>query len=561
MESTATRETDPGSANAVQSVRIEVTQPPNLLMADAALEFDWAFAGWPSTVRYGFVFLIPLALGLAIFFLSRFEMRFVPRRVAIPLLALRWTLATVMLGLLLFDPRQTEIGRERIPGRILIAVDTSDSMRVTDPQRSLAEKLALAKKLEWTRDISSDREVDNWIAEAGSGNAPSFDDSPEGRGRKKRFDAIVKRMDDATRLALAERALVSDGAALIDRLKSVHAVEVVGWDQKLVDLPTDPGPLTKSLDSARPYSKPTSAIPAAFTDLKLPLARAGESGEGRAKLLGLILFTDGRHNWGESPRNRVAELAAAGVPIFPVVMAPKLPPPKVSVVAEKTGPITVPPDKGEPREAVSDRRLPTVNAEGTISFGTLEPKFRPGREVEVHIRAGDDAKKLGTQSAKAARVVKLPAKPGEAERAVGFVLFYQPEGRPCDLVATLKDLASGQYAIELDIPAWADQLRGPAGSDGRATHLRSYFEILPAEGEELSDLSANGPLLEELATATGGKVYTPETLDELADRVKAESSVVEHRTLKPLRQSRWLLGVILGLFSLEWGLRKWNGLA
>lgn len=516
-------------------------------MTNAALEFDWAFAGWPSAVRYGVIVAIPLALGIAIFFLSRTEMWLVSRRVAVPLWMLRWTLASVLLALLLFDPREIEVERERIPGRILIAVDTSDSMRVCDPQRPLAEKLALAKKLQWTHDISGDREVDDWIAEAGSGAAPRFDDSPEGRGRKKRFDAIVKRMDDATRLALVERALLPDGAALVDRLKSIHAVEVVGWDQKLVALPTDPGPLAKSLDSARPYSTPTSAIPVALTDLKLPLARAGESGEGKPKLLGMILFTDGRHNWGESPVKR------AGVPIFPVVMAPKLPPPDISVTV-------TPVVKGEPREAASERLLPTVNAEGTLRFGTIEPTFRPGREVEVIVRAGD-AKKLDAQSTKAARVVKLPSKPGETERAVGFVLFVQPEGRPRDWSATVRDLTPGKYAIELDISDWADQLRGPTGPDGRATHLRSYFEVLPAEGEELLDLSANGPLLDELATATGGKVYAPEELDGLIERLKGETSVVEHRITTPLRRSWWRLGVILGLFALEWILRKRNGLA
>ncbi len=521
-------------------------------MTNAALEFDWAFAGWPGAVRYGVIVAIPLAFSIAIFFLSRIEMRLVPRRVAVLLLALRWTPASAVLGLLLFDPRVVEVRREEIPGRISIAVDTSDSMRVCDPQRPLAEKLALAKKLQWTHDISGDREVDGWIAEAASGIALRFDDSPEGRGRKKRFDAIVKRMDDATRLTLVERALVPDGAALMDRLKSVHAVEVVGWDQKLAALPTDPGPLAKSLDSARPYSTPTSAIPAALTDLKLPLARAGESGEGKPILLGLILFTDGRHNWGESPQKRVAELAAAGVPIFPVVMAPKLPPPDVPFMV-------TPVAKGEPREA-ADRLLPTVNAAGTIRFGTIKPTFRPGREVGVFVRAGDNAKKLDARSTKAARVVKLPSKPGETERAVGYVLFSQPEARPRDWSATVRDLAPGKYAIELDIPDWAAQLRGPTGPDGRATHLRSYFEVLPAEGEEFLDLSANGPLLDELATATGGKVYAPEDLDGLIERLKGETSVVEHRNARNLRHSWWLLGVILGLFTLEWILRKRNGL-
>ncbi len=852
------------------------------LFTDVSLELAWPFSGWPDPVQYGMVFAVPTVIGAMLFRLSRFEMRLVSAKIALALLTLRLATVAAILGTLFFDPQYTAVRREDVPGRILIAVDTSDSMRVTDPQRPMAEKLLLAKQLNWTHDISGDREVTDWIAETSAGSAPSFADTPVGRAHRSRYDAIVKRIDDATRLALAERVLLSDGASLLDRLKSKHTVELVGADQTLVGLPTDPARLMNSLDSARPQSAPPSAHAPALTDLKLPLARAGESS---GKLLAIILLTDGRHNCGDSPQQRANELAARGVPIYPVAMAPRLAPPDVSIVAAKAqastvfkgstvpvevavrvtgwpaGAITVklelpPNDNGEVREAIvetirhggadetypvvlkakmdaagpqtltvtaeskakedrfpannsrvvrvnvvkdrarvllidgearwefhylhtclgrdenmdvrsvvfrqprvtratdddlrksgiparqmpdepdglngydciivgdvepdqfgpaerarlekyvaeaggtvvfqagkrsmplshssgdeepirkllpiknprsldskfgfplaltaegqrswflqmgdtgtesrvqwerfpphywavtgeakdaaevlataagqpvllrqnygfgrvlylgidstwrwryktgdtfhhrfwgqiaqwaaSDRLLPTSNASGTIRFGTREPTFRPGQVVEVIVRATEDIRKLGPGSLKGARVVKLPAKPNEAERLVGLIPFTQPEARPRDLAATAKALPPGKYALELEIPEWADQLQGPAGPDGRATKLRSPFEVLSDDQEELLDLSANFPLLEELATATGGKVYTPETIGELIERLQSETATVEYRTARPFRQSWWVLGLILGLLSAEWGLRKWNGLA
>ena len=859
--------------------------PLSLPATDATLELGWPFPGWPGFLRYGLVVVIPLAIALLLVLLSRFELRLVPFRTAIILLALRLTTLAVLFVTLFFEPQVAKVRREEVPGRVVVAVDTSDSMRVTDPHRPLAEKLLLAKHLGLTHEISADREVNDWIAEARAGSTPSFTDTADGRARKYRFDAIVRRIDDSTRLAKAERVLTPSGQALLDRLKAKHAVIFVGFDQTAVGLPADPERLAAALDSARLYSSPPSERPPALTDLKLPLARVGESSSDPAKILGVILLTDGRHTWGEAPHQRAGELAARQVPIFPVAMAPNLAPPDVSIITAKAqaatvfkgstvpieiavrvtgwpaGPITVkielPPDeKGEPREpiietiqhggtdetypvvlkakmdapgpqalkvtaeskakedrfpannertarvnvvkdrarvllidgearwefhylhtalgrdenmdvrsvvfrqprvtkatddslrkfgipartmpddadaltgydcivvgdvesdqfppserarlekyvaeaggtvvfvagkrsmpmalvggdddpirkllpirnpkvlddkrsfplaltadgqrswflqmgdsggeslarwerfpphywaitgeakdgaetlatavgqpvflrqnygfgrvlflgidstwrwrykagdtyhhrfwgqvaqwAASDRLLPTSNAAGTIRFGTREPTFRPGQEVEVIVRASDTVKKLGTDSLKGARIVKLPEKPGEAERMIRLVPFTQPDGRPRDLTASIKDLPLGKYAVELDIPEWADLLQGPVGTDGRAGKLRSPFEVLPADGEELLDLSADYPLLEELATATGGKVYTPETLDELVGRLQTQTATVEHRTVRPFRQSWWTLGVILLLLSAEWGLRKWNGLA
>jgi hypothetical protein len=124
----------------------------------------------------------------------------------------------------------------------------------------------------------------------------------------------------------------------------------------------------------------------------------------------------------------------------------------------------------------------------------------------------------------------------------------------------LRDLPPGQYAVELEVPEWADQLRGSPGPDGRLLPLRARFEVLPPDEEELADLSANRELLEQLATASGGKVYTPETINTLPEELTARAATHEVTRRLPARRSWWLLGVVAVLLGIEWGLRKWSGL-
>jgi hypothetical protein len=210
--------------------------------------------------------------------------------------------------------------------------------------------------------------------------------------------------------------------------------------------------------------------------------------------------------------------------------------------------------------AASDRLLPTSNADGTIRFGTREPAYASGQDVEVVVRAAESLKKLGPGSLKGARIVRLPEKPGAAEVPAGLIPLASPEGRPRDLAGAVKDLVPGKYVVELEIPDWADKLQGPPGPDGRFAPLRSRFEVLPPENEELVDLGANLPLMEEMAEATGGRVYSIDEVDSLVEALSQQTAVRETRVDRPLRMSWWVLGAFLLMLSLEWALRKWAGL-
>ena len=78
--------------------------------------------------------------------LYREERRLVSRRAGLGLLALR-VLAAVALVATLFEPIAARTFREAIRGRVVVAVDVSESMATADPGRTGAERAGLIKVL------------------------------------------------------------------------------------------------------------------------------------------------------------------------------------------------------------------------------------------------------------------------------------------------------------------------------------------------------------------------------------------------------------------------------
>ncbi|HEY2784100.1 MAG TPA: hypothetical protein VGJ05_03920, partial [Fimbriiglobus sp.] len=787
--------------------------------SDASLIFAPPFGGLASPLRaLAVVGLFAVGIALLVW-LYRNEIKLIPKRFAVPLLLLRILAFALILATLLFEPVLSRTVREEVPGKVVIALDTSDSMRVSDPHRTPRQKMHLARILKLLPDVGEDV-LRDYESRCQGTDGPQFagPNDPD----KKKYDAVVARLDSIPRIEHALRVLGPDGLDLVNKLREKNAVEVVGFGQELNPL---------SLDAARRRAAvptglldPEKVSNPTYTDLKLPLARAAETaGDGPdaagPKLLGVVLLTDGRHNWGEGPAARIAEFAARKASVNSILLAPVEPPPDVAVISARAQSSTVfkgstvpveisvrvtgmpaglilvtltPPDgkppvkdvirhngqdqvhqlslkvtlddpgpqiltvtaeppptdrfpanntrtarvnvvkdrarvmlidgearwefhylqtclgrdpnmdvrsivfrqprigrvseeelkrggtparimpddnevlsaydcvvvgdaepdqlspewreriekyvaesggtlvilagkramplaysdkeadpirsllpikspkvvgsetgfslgltaegerawflsmgdsptenkraweqfpphywavAGVPKDgaevlavvqggktkenavivrqsygfgrvlyvgidstwrwrfkvgdfyhhrfwgqvaqwAASDRLLPTSNADGTIRFGTREPAYASGQDVEVVVRAAESLKKLGPGAMKGAKIIRLPDKPDGAEAPAGLIPLANPEGRPRDLAGSAKDLVPGKYAIELVIPDWADKLQGPPGPDGRFAPLRSRFEVLPPDNEELIDLGANLPLME-----------------------------------------------------------------
>ncbi len=293
--------------------------------------------------------LVPLVL---VVWLYRYELQLVPRLAAAFLLCTRVCVLFLLLFLVLLQPVVAQSQTHELRGRVLVAVDRSDSMDVADPQRPPVDKLRLARALHLAGDVCSDAQLDAWIRDYSERGTPQWvhDDEarsdPQRRGelessRRGQHDRVCELADKVTRTQAARRVLGDDGLRLLSALATKHDVELIGFHSTAWNAPPDrPAALFDAANEANAEQTPApTSNPAGFTDLRLPLARALErSGAGEGKLLGVIVLTDGRHNAGDPPVKKALELGEREVPIFPVVLGAELPPPDTAVLSVKAPP-------------------------------------------------------------------------------------------------------------------------------------------------------------------------------------------------------------------------------
>src|SRR5262249_24767968 len=148
------------------------------------------------------------------------------------------------------------------------------------------------------------------------------------------------------------------------------------------------------------------------------------------------------------------------------------------------------------RWAASDK--PLIAGNDTLRFGTREPAYREGQEVDVVVRLAEGVGPLPPEALAGARIVRA-GNDAAGDEAVAVVPLARKEAQPRVLEGKVRDLPPGQYAIELAIPELGDKLQGPPGPDGKPGKLRAAFTVLAPDGGEMVELATNWPLLEELA--------------------------------------------------------------
>src|SRR5438552_2007226 len=163
----------------------------------------------------------------------------VSRRAAFVLLALR-VLVVLVLLCIVFVPTVARSSQETQAQSILVFVDRTASMEVSDPQRPAVEKLKLARALHLARDLASDLQLDEWIQQYQRPDGPEwaaadeFKDDAERRKqliaeRRRLHDQVCRRVDGLSRTEICRRLLAEDGGGLRKRLEGVHQVEMYGF--------------------------------------------------------------------------------------------------------------------------------------------------------------------------------------------------------------------------------------------------------------------------------------------------------------------------------------------
>jgi hypothetical protein len=330
-----------------------------LPLTDASLLLSPRWGQLPGPLQVLVLLLVcgvPVAL---VVWLYRYEMRLVQRSTAAVLLTLRLAVLLFLLFVVCLQPIAARSTTERLPGKVLVAVDRSASMDVADPQRPPVDKIRLARALKLAGDICPDAQLDAWVRqyeERGGPQGVAPDEFPGdvqrrrlvSEQRRRQHEQVCRRIDSLTRTQAAERLLAADGVGLLNDLTARHDVKLLGfareaWDGKPDHVddffrPLSPtrGPSSVANDSPAGYNGQRTTDNGQATDLRLPLARGLEqSGPNQGKVLGIVLFTDGQHNWGPSPVAKAIELGQRGLPIYPVALGARRAPPDVAVAGVK----------------------------------------------------------------------------------------------------------------------------------------------------------------------------------------------------------------------------------
>jgi hypothetical protein len=207
------------------------------------------------------------------------------------------------------------------------------------------------------------------------------------------------------------------------------------------------------------------------------------------------------------------------------------------------------------RWAAADQPLMAGNA--SVRFGARRSIVSQGDDVEIAARWLDIRQPLRPNSAASIRIFRtVPNKPDEP---VASVPLSRQESRPRDLTARLRDLPAGEYSAELVIPDRATELT-VAGPGGKTSPLRARFRVTPRESTEMSDLSCDIPLLEEIAAKSGGRMFQADEAAQIVPLLAQRTITREVHHERRLAESWITLAALLSLLGFEWALRKVAGL-
>lgn len=207
--------------------------------------------------------------------------------------------------------------------------------------------------------------------------------------------------------------------------------------------------------------------------------------------------------------------------------------------------------------AAAEELLPAGNR--WIRYGSRKAMYVEGQEAELAVRLNAALPPLKDSSA--VRMKLFRKNTDGTEKLIDTLGLTKQPRQPNLYEVKAPKLPPGEYRVEPDIPPYREQLAEPSDEKDAASKGGDLFRIMPREQRELLDLSTDWSKMESLANGSGGKLLTPENVEEVLDRLERRIERKELRTEnKPWQHPPmvwWMLGLLLGLLTLEWGWRKW----
>ncbi len=160
-----------------------------------------------------------------------------------------------------------------------------------------------------------------------------------------------------------------------------------------------------------------------------------------------------------------------------------------------------------------------------------DEKFEPLENAQIRIKvraAGPGA---------ATNEVTLTAEPSEREAGV-YLAKYVPRD-------------TGAYLAQANI------------ADEKGLSLAEVEAGWASEplGKEFERLSPNVAVLEEIARKTGGEIVQADRLESFVDSLSQRKAPIEETFSTPLWHRGGYFALVIAALALEWGLRRWRGLA
>jgi hypothetical protein len=194
-----------------------------------------------------------------------------------------------------------------------------------------------------------------------------------------------------------------------------------------------------------------------------------------------------------------------------------------------------------------------------VRFGPERAMYEEGEGIRLQARISEGISGVGPDLLIAAQIYKADPNTGQsAEEPVAVVPLRALSGQPRTFEGEILSLPAGRYVMRLDVPQVARALQLDAGSSAKVPE--AAIEVSVGETSERVELAAARDQVEQLATATGGRVLADHEAGELAPLLRARTK----QTTRVVETRLWdhpaYLLIFFAILTVEWVARKRFGL-
>lgn len=136
------------------------------------------------------------------------------------------------------------------------------------------------------------------------------------------------------------------------------------------------------------------------------------------------------------------------------------------------------------------------------------------------------------------------------------------DDRKVELTAESSDRSPGQYEALFTprVPGTYRATIAVTAADGSEVGQREIGWTVEPQTDEFRTLAVNRPLLEQLATETGGEVIAADRLDQFVGSLPNRKIPIVETWTYPLWHQSSVFLLAISCFIGEWGLRRWRGM-